>query len=250
MATRYKQSPVTTGVTRFTKSPMADVEFSRMVANPRWFLDMNAGDIVPVYYSEVLPHDTFSVDLDFVLRQATVLFPTMGSMNVDFYAYFVPNRIINDSWKNVQGENTSGFWTAPEVSLAPLYAGVSDVQIPIYSVADLYGFPTQLPIKAEYLQRCNDLKFRGYLEIYNTYFRDENYQPPVPYSKLNVYNGFLTPTRSLISLNPEADPYGGTDDPISPDTPADGSVYDGAVIKSVYGDGARDLVDDIHLSVG
>lgn len=248
MAKRYNQSPVTTGVTRFTKSPMAEVEFSRMVANPRWFLDLNAGDIVPVYYSEVLPHDTFSVDLDFVLRQATVLFPTMGSMNVDFYAYFVPNRIVNDSWKNVQGENTSGFWTAPEVSLAPLYAGDNDVQIPIYSVADLYGFPTQLPIKADVLKRCNDLKFRGYLEIYNNYFRDENYQPPIPYSKLNVYNGFLQSTGSIISLNPDADPVGGPDKYISWDTPADGSVYGGAIIKALYGDGARNVAETTSVS--
>lgn len=234
MANRYVQQPHVGQATRFSKSPMADVEFSRLIATPTWLLPFNAGDIVPVYYAEVLPHDTFSIDLDFVIRQTTVLRPTMGNMQVDFFAFFVPNRIVNDSWKNVMGENTSGFWTAPEVDLAPLYSGSSrDVQIPIGSVADYYGFPTQLPIKAEVLEECNDLKFRGYIECFNHYFRDQNYQPPIPYSKLNVYEGFLAEKGTLTSLGGEGSSSVG----IWRGKASDGSFPDGALLKSVYGEG-------------
>lgn len=239
MANKFKQQPVTTGVTRFTRSPMAEVEFSRMIANPTWLMDFNAGDIIPAYYSEVLPHDTMSLDVDFVIRQMTALFPTMGQMQVDFFAYFVPNRIINDSWKNVQGENTSGFWSAPEVSLAPLYTKENNVQVPVGSVADYYGFPTQAPIQAKHLQRCNDLKFRGYLECYNTYFRDENYQAPIPYSKLNVYNGFFENNGSFITLD------GVHDNEVFSRIPegqvSDGSFPAGAMSKAIYGNGSTAL---------
>lgn len=236
MSSRYNQNPIMTGATRFIKAPMASVEYSRMVANPVWALPFNAGDIVPVYYSEVLPHDTFSLDLNFVIRQMTAQYPTMGQMQVDFFAYFVPNRIINESWKNVQGENTSGIWSAPEVALAPLVsssAAGTSLQIPVGSIADYYGFPTQAPIPAEVLMACNDLKFRGYLEIYNNYFRDENYQPPIPYSKLNVFNGFLMSSGSDHNLLPRSEVPAGT--------PSDGSFGSGAVVKALYGDGSVNL---------
>lgn len=238
MANKYVQMPQVGQATRFSKSPMAEVEFSRLVATPTWLLPFNAGDIVPVYYAEVLPHDTFSIDLDFVIRQTTVLRPTMGNMQVDFFAYFVPNRIVNDSWKNVMGENTSGFWTAPEVDLAPLYHSqvggrLPDIQIPIGSVADYYGFPTQLPIKAEVLEQCNDLKFRGYIECYNHYFRDQNYQPPIPYSKLNVYEGFLAQKGTLTGLGGAGDSSVG----VWRGKASDGSFPDGSLLKNVYGEG-------------
>lgn len=232
---RYKQTPNVGEASRFSKSPMAEVEFSRMTATPTWLLPFNAGDIVPVYYAEVLPHDTISMDLEFIIRQNTVLRPTMGDVQVDFYAYFVPNRIINESWKNVQGENTSGFWTAPEVNLAPLYTGSSDVQIPVGSIADYYGLPTQAPIKAYHLQRMNDLKARGYLSIYNEYFRDQNYQNPIPFSKLNIYEGFLEPAFSSIPVDTSASAVGARQ--ITANQPANGSYPDGAIIKAIYGEG-------------
>lgn len=240
MSQRYKQSPVMTGVTRFTKAPMANVEFSRMVANPQWLLPFNAGDIVPVYYSEVLPHDTISLDLDFVIRQNTVKRPTMGKMDVDFYAFFVPNRIVNESWKNVQGENTSGYWSAPEVELAPLLREnyIYDIQVPVGSVADYYGFPTQMPIRDEVLKQMNDLKFKGYLAIYNQWFRDENYQNPIPFSKLNVYQGFFEPVGTWIGVK-GYDQLTHNENFIPAGTEADGSYPDGAVVKALYGDGAE-----------
>lgn len=234
MSKQYKQNSVITGVTRFTKSPMADVEFSRMTANPIWLTSFNAGDIVPVYYSEVLPHDTFSMSVDYVIRQTTSLLPVMGQMNLDLYAFFVPNRIVNESWKNVMGENSSGTWSAPKVDLAPLYTGNESVRIPVGSVADYYGFPTQAPILPEHLKRMNDLKFRGYLEIYNNYFRDQNYQAPIPYSKLNVYEGFLEGNGVPVNFSTVS----AEDSKIPRLTQSDGSFPNGAVVKALYGEGA------------
>lgn len=238
MSRRYSQKPVVTGVTRFTKAPMSEVEFSRMTANPIHSTTFNAGTIIPIYYAEILPHDTFNMSCDFVIRQTTALYPTMDNMECDIYAYFVPNRIINDSWKNVQGENTSGIWSAPEVDLAPLVRGnfpSSSVRVPVGSVADYYGFPTQADIPVNVLQAMNDLKFRGYLEIYNNYFRDENYQNPISYSKLNVYNGFFESGGSRVPLG-EGSIGGILTMPLN--QKADGSYGAGAIQKAIYGDGS------------
>lgn len=231
----YRQGKaVESGVTRFTRSPMSEVEMSRMSAVAKVKTTMNAGDIVPVYYEEVLPHDTFKVSVRDIIRQATTLRPTMDSMIVDIIPVWVPNRIVNESWVNVQGENTSGFWSAPVVNLAPLYTGTQDVQIPIGSVADYYGFPTQRPIKASILQQCNDTKFRGYLCCYNELFRDQNYQTPLSWSKLNVYEGFFEASGSYVSLAGDSSNVFNLDQ-------SDGSFVSGALTKAIYGEGEQSV---------
>lgn len=246
MANRYKQPSLSSAV-RFQRAPLADLEMSKMRVNPRVYTTYNAGDIVPVFYQEVLPHSTFSVDVDFINRLlSATLKPTMGSMQLDIFAFFVPNRIINDSWKNVQGENTSGFWSAPEVELAPLYplSLTDDVQVPPMSVADYYGYSSQLPIRAEVLHQCNDLKIKGYLSIYNNYFRDENYQPPINFSKLNIYQGFFESKGSYVNVD------GTLGSPLSFNSgsyAADGSFPKGAILKAVYGDGVNAAPDYMSI---
>lgn len=240
MANKYTQA-VNSSQTRFTQAPQGVIEYSRMQNNVTVDTDFNAGDIVPVLCMEVLPHDTFDIDMHEVIRQATVLTPTMDNMDIDVFAFFVPNRIVNESWKNVMGENTSGQWTAPQVSLVPLYTGSSEVRVPICSVADYYGYPTQAPIPAVVLNQCHDLKFRGYLEIYNNYFRDQNYQPPIPYSKLNIYNGFMLA---------EGQKFEDVVD-VAQGQEADGSVGTGAVQKALFGEGSTaqfDYTIDFGLS--
>lgn len=237
MSNRYNQGASIADVTRFAAAPGSDVQFSKMTSNPRVWTTLNAGDIVPIYCSEVLPRDSFSVDVDAVIRQTTLLTPTMDNMEVDIYAFFVPNRVVNRSWPNVMGENSSGTWTAPDVALAPLLSDdYSDatLSVPVGSVADYYGFPTQAPIRTEHLKLCNDLKFRGYLEIYNEFFRDQNYQPPIPYSKLNVYEGFFNSSGGYVGMTSTS---GALSIPSSA-VAADGGYGAGSVLKEVYGEGA------------
>ena len=240
MANKYVQNPVVNSTTRFSAAPMSDLEFSRMTAAPVHITTLNAGDIVPIYCREILPHESMAVSVDMVIRQTTVSTPTFGNMECDLYAFFVPNRIVNESWKNVMGENTSGAWVAPEVSLVPLYttrAGAEDVQVPVGSVADYYGFPTQAKMPAEVLQSCHDLKFRGYLEIYNTRFRDQNYQPPIPYSKLNVYEGFFEEKGSDIPFSVSGN-FGSSSNVVGGQG-SDGSDFAGAVQLALYGEGSK-----------
>nr|WDY38289.1 major capsid protein [Rattus norvegicus microvirus] len=227
----------------FSHALFGEVERSRMTATPVHLTTFNAGSLVPIYCQEVLPDDVFDVSVDSVIRQTTLLTPTMGSMQVDICAFFVPNRVVNKSWKAVMGENYSGSWTANPVSLAPLgvssSGGVptSDFTIPVGSVADYYGFPTQLPIPAAVINSCNDLKFRGYVAIWNEYFRDQNYQPPIPISFLNVYQGFLD-SPDLPSRNVGLGGNSFSDLSISVSTTPDGSFPSGAVAHELYGSGS------------
>lgn len=240
MAQLYTRKPgnVSASDTRFSDAPLGEVEHSFVVSSPTVYNTFNAGDIVPIFTKEMLPGESLKARVDFVIRQTTLLTPTMGNMDVCIVAYFVPNRIINDSWVNVMGENTSGSWVAPEVDLAPLYVYDSSstaVRIPVDSVADYYELPTQAPIPAVVLNAMNENRFRGYLMIYNEYWRDENYQAPIPFSRLNVCNNFLGKNGNIKSL-------GLSGFNVQASSVADGSESVGAFVKAVYGEGGTNAL--------
>lgn len=252
----YKQS-VSASRTRFTQAPMSEVEFSKMSNVTNVTTTFNAGRIIPIFYQEILPHDTFTVDVESIIRQTTSKFPVMGELIMDIDAVWIPNRIVNDSWKNVQGENTSGYWAAPHVDLAPLATVATNgysVRVPVGSVADYYGFPTQLPIPTTILEQCNDLKFRGYLMAFNKLYRSENYQPPIPFSTLNVFNGFLcgdTTNLDNVVVRDENIGLGGTQDSVIAGTfdtlDSDGTYPLGAVAESVYGEGSHFITGELSI---
>lgn len=240
MAQIYTRKPgnVSASDTRFSDAPLGEVEHSFVASSPTVYNTFNAGDIVPIFTKEMLPGESLKARVDFVIRQTTLLTPTMGNMDVCIVAYFVPNRIINESWVNVMGENTSGSWIAPEVDLAPLYvynSSLTTVQIPIGSVADYYELPTQAPIPASVLNAMNENRFRGYLMIYNEYWRDENYQAPIPFSRLNLCNNFLGKNGSTGSIG-----VSGFVVPAS--SVADGSDSVGAFVKAIYGEGGTNAL--------
>lgn len=229
MYNRYDQGSYLDTETHFSSGISGEVEHSVMFSDPTVVTTFNAGDIVPILDIEILPNDTFELDLDFVIRQTTLKYPTMGNMFVDFFAFFVPHRIVNQSAKSVFGENVYGVWAPNAVEFAPLWNDPSlDVQIPVGSVADYYNYPTQEPLSGTVLVDCHDLKFRGYVEIYNEYFRDQNYQAPVAYSKLNVYEGFLSNSGSNSLASPSQCSVSVSDLP-------DNSYGVGAVRQAVYG---------------
>ncbi|WGL31102.1 major capsid protein [Dipodfec virus UOA04_Rod_718] len=244
MANRYTQISNIGSETHFSAALFGNTETSRMVSTPQHLTTFNAGDIVPIGCYEILPDDVFSCDVNFVIRPTTMLTPTMGQMTVDLYAFFVPHRVVNQSLKAVMGENYNGSWTADSIVLAPLVAQdatTDSYQIPVGSVADYYGFPTQQPIPYQVLADCHDLKFRGYVMIYNEYFRDQNYQPPIPMSTLNVYQGFFDDVNSYsINIDARRQPNQeyGLRSLVTP-TSGNGQFPNGAVVEAIYGAGAQ-----------
>lgn len=221
--------------THFSQAAVGEIQRSAFTVTKQEITTFDAGQLVPIYCGEVLPNDEWNFDMpNAVIRQLTPQVPTMGEMFVDFYAFFVPNRVVNDSWKAVQGENYNGSWVANDVTLATLMTGVSPgpgatgVQFPVGSIADHYGIPTQEYIPISVLRQMHDLKFRGYVHIYNEYFRDQNYQPPIPISKLNVGQFFITDGQNAGGL-------GLLSTSVSLGQKSDGSVGAGAVSFALNG---------------
>lgn len=219
--------------THFSQAAVGEIQRSAFTVPKQEITTFDAGELVPIYCGEILPNDEWNFDIsNAVIRQLTPQVPTMGEMFVDFYAFFVPNRVVNDSWKAVQGENYNGSWVADDVTLATLMdgyladPGFSGIKFPVGSLADHYGFPTQGYIPSSILAQMHDLKFRGYVHIYNEYFRDQNYQPPIPVTKLNIGAHFLGPAAADLSLVGVI---------VQKGTSSDGSVGPGAVSHAVNG---------------
>ena len=138
---------------------------------------MNVGDLVPVLIQEVYPGESFKDKTAFVARSTTPFIrPVMDNLFMDMYFFFVPNRLVYDKWKNVMGENTSGYWANEETFQVPTAKLVSVLP---GSIANHFGLPIGSAPSGATPIDVNILPFRAYALIWNEWFRDQNTQEPV-----------------------------------------------------------------------
>lgn len=184
----------------FNEIPQTHISRSRFKRDQNVKFTFDAGKLIPFYVDEVLPGDTFSVDTAGLVRMTTPIFPVMDNAYLDVYYFFVPNRIVWDHWKEFMGENTTGAWEQKtEYSVPQLYlagaiqednSALKPVEIGTVpeegSILDYMGIPTKCNRKAggniknakEDLS-INALPIRGYVKIWNEWFRDQNLTDPV-----------------------------------------------------------------------
>lgn len=132
----------------------------------------NTGDLIPIYLDEVLPGDTFSMDMGMACRMATPIFPVMDNLSLDIQFYFVPNRLVWDHWAEFLGENNTTAWeqqtqyTIPQIE-APENGWTEG------TIADYMGIPTKVDGIS-----VNAMPFRAYCKVWNDWWRDENLKQP------------------------------------------------------------------------
>ena len=164
----------------FTQVPHAEIRRSSFKRPFSLLTTLNEGDLVPIYVDEVLPADTFRIDLNSLVRMSTPLYPVMDNCDIDYYMFFVPARLLWEHFENLMGQNDSSFWaedveyTTP-VTTAPKGGWANG------TIADYFGIPTGV----ENL-KVNSLPFRAYAKIWNEWFRDENLQQPATMSKTDA----------------------------------------------------------------
>ena len=89
----------------FSIAPQADIKRSSFDMSHTHKTTFNAGDLIPIDWQEVLPGDTFSVDTSLVARMTTPIFPVMDNCYLDYYYFFVPNRLLWEHWEQFCGAN-------------------------------------------------------------------------------------------------------------------------------------------------
>lgn len=160
----------------FAQVPHAEIRRAKFDRPFNLLTTMNEGDLVPIYVDEVLPADTFKINLNALVRMATPLYPVMDNANIDFYFFFVPSRLLWKHFQNLMGQNDSTFW-AETVEYTTPQTKAPETGWNVGTIADYMGIPTN--VKG---LRVNSLPFRAYCKIWNEWFRDENLQQPVTQS--------------------------------------------------------------------
>ena len=165
---------------QFTMIPKADIPRSKFDCQSTHKTTFDAGYLVPIYVDEVLPGDTFNLNMTAFARLATPLYPIMDNMSLDSFFFFVPNRLIWNNWQKFMGqqENPSdsiSYVVPQQVSPANGYA--------VGSLQDYMGLPTVGQVTATKTVSHCAFWPRAYNLIYNEWFRDENLQNSVVVDK-------------------------------------------------------------------
>jgi len=130
--------------------------------------------LIPIMVDEVLPGDTINLQVHSFARLATQIVPVMDNMYLDYFFFFVPNRLLWEHWERFNGAQDSATLVTTEYTLPtmPFAAGKPDVD----SLYDKMGLPTDV---TQDWTLPNTLPLRAYNRIWNEWFRDQNLQNPV-----------------------------------------------------------------------
>ena len=163
-------------VHQFTMIPKAEIPRSKFDCQSTHKTTFDAGYLVPVYVDEVLPGDTFNLNMTAFARLSTPLYPIMDNMHLESFFFFVPNRLIWTNWQKFMGQQTNpadsiSYVVPQQVSPANGYA--------IGSLQDYMGLPTVGQVTATKTVSHCAFWTRAYNLIYNEWFRDENLQNSV-----------------------------------------------------------------------
>lgn len=160
----------------FSQVPTAQIPRSKFNRSHGLKTTFDSGYLVPIFVDEVLPGDTFSMDCTLFARVATLISPIMDNMYMDTFWFFVPERLVFDHFQAMCGEQDNP--TDSTDYLFPTVKSPTGTGFEVGSIADYFGLPTGIPnleVRAE--------PFRAYNLIYNEWFRDENLQESLPFTK-------------------------------------------------------------------
>lgn len=160
---------------RFSDAPAMYMRRTKFDRSHVYKTTFDAGKLIPVFVDEVLPGDTTRMSVNYFARLATPIKPIMDNIYLDWFFFFVPNRLVWEHWQNFcfeqEDPDDSTDYVIPTCKLSGGAAG----QNGIGTLWDYFGLPTGLtnPLSV------NALPFRMYYLIYNEWFRDENLQKSV-----------------------------------------------------------------------
>jgi len=161
---------------QFTMIPKADIPRSSFDCQSTHKTTFDAGYLVPVYVDEMLPGDTFRLNMTAFARLSTPIYPIMDNMHLDSFFFFVPNRLIWSNWQKFMGQQANpdssiSYVVPQQVSPAGGYA--------IGSLQDYMGLPTVGQVSNTGTVSHCAFWPRAYNLIWNEWFRDENLQNSV-----------------------------------------------------------------------
>ena len=176
---------------RFSDAPAMYMKRTKFDRSHVYKTTFDSGKLIPVFVDEVLPGDTTRMSVNYFARLATPIKPIMDNIYLDWFFFFVPNRLVWEHWQNFcfeqEDPDDSTDYVIPTVS-----ATGNSENAYIGSLWDYFGLPVNT---SGNLSGISALPFRGVYLIYNEWFRDENLQKSVKIQKGDT-NEVLNSARS------------------------------------------------------
>lgn len=160
-------------VHKFAMVPKADIPRSTFRIQTQHKTTLDAANLYPVFLQEILPGDSFNVQMTAFVRLATPIYPIMDQITLESFFFYVPNRILWANWVKMQGEQLN---PADSISFTVPTVTSSAGGFPSKSLYDYFGLPCAGQITGANTTTVNALPLRAYNYIWDIWFRDQNLQ--------------------------------------------------------------------------
>lgn len=169
---------------RFSDAPAMYMKRTKFDRSHVYKTTFDSGKLIPVFVDEVLPGDTTRMSVNYFARLATPIKPIMDNIYLDWFFFFVPNRLVWEHWQNFcfeqEDPDDSTDYVIPTIS-----SSSSEENSLIGSLWDYFGLPINT---TNNISGISALPFRGVYLIWNEWFRDENLQQSVKIIKTDENN--------------------------------------------------------------
>lgn len=176
---------------RFSDAPAMYMKRTKFDRSHVYKTTFNSGKLIPVFVDEVLPGDTARMSVNYFARLATPIKPIMDNIYLDWFFFFVPNRLVWEHWQNFCFEQEDPGDSTDYVIPTVTATGNSENAY-VGSLWDYFGLPVNT---SGNLSGISALPFRGVYLIWDEWFRDENLQKSVKIQKGDT-NEVLNSARS------------------------------------------------------
>lgn len=164
---------------RFSDAPAMYMRRTKFDRSHVYKTTFDSGKLIPVFVDEVLPGDTTRMSVNYFARLATPIKPIMDNIYLDWFFFFVPNRLVWDHWQNFcfeqEDPDDSTDYVIPTVT-----ATGNSGNAYVGSLWDYFGLPVNT---SGNLSGISALPFRAVYLIWDEWFRDENLQKSVKIQK-------------------------------------------------------------------
>ena len=121
---------------QFATIPSVSAQRSQLDLSHGHKTTFNEGKLIPIEVLEVLPGDTINLRTTSFCRMQEALYPVMDNMYLDFFWFFVPNRLVWVNWKKFCGEQVD-----PGDSTDYTIPVTTDTSIALYDNGVYMGIP-------------------------------------------------------------------------------------------------------------
>ena len=164
---------------RFSDAPAMYMKRTKFDRSHVYKTTFNSGRLIPVFVDEVLPGDTTRMSVNYFARLATPVKPIMDNIYLDWFFFFVPNRLVWEHWQNFCFEQEDPDDSTDYV-IPAIMANDNKNNTYLGSLWDYFGLPLNT---SGSISGISALPFRAVYLIWNEWFRDENLQKSVKIQK-------------------------------------------------------------------